>query len=361
MKLLLAILLLVHGLIHLLGFLKAFGIGQYPMLSGQFGRVHGLIWFLSFLLFLITAFTMYFNQKLWPWLGLLAIIFSQILIAISWADAKHGTWVNLLLLLAIIPAMGEFYFNKKVDSEVKLLGTLQEISINKSIDAKPERALPPIVADWLKNAGIGSSNSISKVYLTQRGEMRTRPDGKWMPFQAEQWFSVKDPGFIWKTRVQMLGPVFLNGRDKLIRGKGRMDIALLSLIPVVRAGNERGIDEASMTRFLAEMIWFPSAIHESYISWESTGTHRARAVFTYGDQSVSGVFSFNEMAEPVTFEAMRYMETGENAKLEKWVIKNLSFKTFNGIKIPDESEILWDLEEGRFHWLTLEISEIQYD
>jgi hypothetical protein len=109
------------------------------------------------------------------------------------------------------------------------------------------------------------------------------------------------------------------------------------------------------------MIWFPSAIHESYISWESTGTHRARAVFTYGDQSVSGVFSFNEKAEPVTFEAMRYMETGENAKSEKWVIKNLSFKTFNGIKIPDKSEILWDLEEGRFHWLTLEISEIQYD
>lgn len=361
MKLLLAILLLVHGLIHLLGFLKAFGISQYPMLSGQFGRVHGLIWLLSFLLFLLTAITMYFNQRLWPWLGLLAIIISQILIAISWADAKYGTWVNLLLFLVIIPGIGEFFFNKKVEGEVKLLSTLQEGSIEKSVDSKPEKTLPPIVADWLKNAGIGTSNSISKVYLTQKGKMRTSPDGKWMSFQAEQWFSIKDPGFIWKTRVRMLGPVFLSGRDKLIRGKGQMDISLLSLIPVVRAGNESRINQASMTRFLAEMIWFPSAANEPYISWDSTGTHKARAIFTYGDKSVSGVFSFNDKAEPVAFEAMRYMETGENAKLEKWVIKNLTFKTFNGIQIPEKSEVIWELAEGEYHWLTLEISEIQYD
>ncbi|MEZ2414608.1 DUF6544 family protein [Muriicola sp. E247] len=361
MKLLLAILLLVHGLIHLLGFLKAFGIGQYPMFSVQIGRVHGLIWLLSFFLLLLTALTMYFNHKLWPWLGLLAILISQILIVISWADAKYGTWVNLLLLLVIIPGIGEFFFNKKVDGEVKLLTNLQEVSIDKSVDSKLGKALPPIVADWLKNSGIGSSDSISKVYLTQKGEMRTRPDGKWMSFQAEQWFSIKDPGFIWKTRVQMLGPVFLSGRDKLIGGKGQMDISLLSLIPVVRADNDRGINEASMTRFLAEMIWFPSAANEPYISWESIGTHKARAVSTYGDQSVSGVFSFNDKAEPIAFEAMRYMETGENAKLEKWVIKNLSFRIVNGIRIPDKSEIIWDLKEGEYHWLTLEISEIQYD
>ncbi|MBT8280139.1 MAG: hypothetical protein KJO16_01075 [Muriicola sp.] len=361
MKLLLTIILLVHGLIHLLGFLKAFELGEYPMLTAHIGRTQGFVWLLACLFMIATAFAFYFNQRLWPWLGLLALIISQILIVVLWPDAKYGSWMNLLLLLLVIPGIGEYFFNQGVDSEVQNLNDTQEVKSVAVNDTTYLRSLPPIVNQWLKTSAAVPSDTITRVHLLQKGQLRTKPDGKWMPFEAEQWFSITEPAFVWKTRVQMFGPVFLTGRDKLITGKGSMEISLLSLIPVVKEENKKGIDEASMTRFLAEMSWFPSAVAQPYISWEALEPRSAKATFTYEGRSVSGVFTFNESAEPILFEAMRYMNTGEIAKLEKWRIRNLSFKSFNGIRIPDKSEVVWDLQDGEYHWLTLEISEIQYE
>ncbi|QBA63634.1 DUF6544 family protein [Muriicola soli] len=361
MKLLLTILLLVHGLIHLLGFLKAFELGQYPMLNAHIGRAQGIFWLLGCLFILSTAVAFYFNQKLWPWLGLIALIISQILISLHWSDTKYGAWFNLILVCIVVPGIGEYVFDKRVSAEVKSLNDSKKIHFMNEEDTINPKFLPPIVSQWLKNSGGIHSDTISRVHLLQKGRLRTKPDGKWMPFEAEQWFSIPEPAFLWKTRVQMFGPFFLTGRDKLITGKGSMEISLLSLIPVVNARDEKGIDEASMTRFLAEISWFPSAITQPYISWEALGPYAAEATFTYEGQSTSGVFTFNEQAEPISFEAMRYMKTGENAKREKWKIRNLSFTSFQGIRIPIKSEVVWELEEGEYHWLTLEISEINYD
>ena len=44
-----------------------------------------------------------------------------------------------------------------------------------------------------------------------------------------------------------------------------------------------------------------------------------------------------------------------------WLIETQSFKDFNGIKIPNESKVTWKFEEDDFHWLTVKITEIEYN
>ncbi len=360
MRAALAILLGIHGLIHLLGFLKAFDLGQFPLLTGNTSRIHGLLWLLTAILILLAMVLFLTNKDIWPWIGLAGLILSQFLIVITWADAKHGTWINILLLLVFLVAIGKSNFNTGVQQEVRQLYSTQRANAELLIAGNKSATLPVIVQNWIENSGISAIGPIEKVHLNQRGMMRTEPDGKWMPFSAEQWFNIPEPGFVWKTKVEMVGPVFLTGRDKLINGEGSMNISLLSLIPVVSEGKDPKLDQGSRVRYLAEICWFPSAAMQPYLIWETLGVDRARA--TFRDQpDVSGIFQFDGQGRIISFEALRYRGSGDDAPMEKWVVRNTSFAEFNQVNIPNRSEVSWITEGGEFHWLSLEIIVIEYN
>jgi hypothetical protein len=360
MKMALAALICLHGLIHLFGFLKAYGLGEFPMLTENYSRIHGLIWLLASVLFLLALFFLFMNPGVWPWLGLLAVILSQILIALSWSDAKHGSWINLLLFMVVISHIAENRFNARVENEVRQLFAEQEESLKLPDYSTGMRYLPPAVENWIQRSGFTGDHEIRKVHLKQSGKMRTSPGGRWMQFTAEQWFSLKEPGFVWKTRVKMIGPIFLSGRDRLISGNGSMDILLASVIPVVREKDDPKIDQGTKIRFMAEICWFPPAAREPYLHWEPLENNSARASFSE-DRSISGVFQFNSSGEMISFQAERYMGSGENARKQTWKVNNSSYAEFGKVRIPDKSEVFWVLEEGEFHWLSLEITEISYE
>lgn len=114
-----------------------------------------------------------------------AIILSQLLIITNWTDAKFGTLVNILLLLTIIPAYAKSNFNKKPKEESAII--LARSAGYKGLTVKNEMldSLPDPVQHWLNHSGIIGKNVINTVRLRQQGEMRTKPEGNWMPFQAE--------------------------------------------------------------------------------------------------------------------------------------------------------------------------------
>ncbi|MBA4319163.1 MAG: hypothetical protein C0412_12250, partial [Flavobacterium sp.] len=85
------ILVIVHGLIHLLGFVKAFGLAEVKQLTQPISKPFGMIWLLAFILFTIAAILFAFKYNYWWFFGILALVTSQILISFFWHDAKFGT------------------------------------------------------------------------------------------------------------------------------------------------------------------------------------------------------------------------------------------------------------------------------
>ncbi|MFV0571996.1 MAG: DUF6920 family protein [Xanthomarina gelatinilytica] len=150
----------------------------------------------------------------------------------------------------------------------------------------------------------------------------------------------------------------MRGRDKLYQGQGNMLIKLANLIPVVNESNNKQINSGTMIRFLAEICWFPSAAINDYIVWESISENSAKATLTIKDTRVSGIFKFSTEGNITSFEAKRYYGGKTNSKLETWLINMTSHKTFDGVKIPNKSNVSWKLKEGDFNWLKLEILTI---
>lgn len=293
--------------------------------------------------------------------AIMGVVLSQILIIIFWEDAKFGTIANVIVFIVSLTAYGHFRFKDMVKAEV---AELFEKPIREEVQHNPNKTiadLPPIVQKWIENSGVISSPRITSVRLKQRGEMKTKPDGKWMSFSAEQYFNILEPSFIWITKVDAMPFIYMDGRDMLKNGQGEMLIKLLSLFPVVDEGKNEKIDSGSMQRFLAEMCWFPSMATENYISWEGLEQKSAKATMIVSGKEVSGIFTFSEEGDFVSFETQRYFGGESNAELETWFIEATDYKSFEGIRIPNKSKVTWKLKECDFNWLNLEITELEYN
>lgn len=97
-----AALLLIHGLVHIMGFAKAFGYGDIKNLSGSVSQPAGMLWFSAFLLFMIALALFIFHRESWRWITIIAVLLSQVLVISVWKDAWAGTIVNVLIIAVII-------------------------------------------------------------------------------------------------------------------------------------------------------------------------------------------------------------------------------------------------------------------
>jgi len=95
----------LHGIIHLVGSAKGYGY-KIPQITQAISRTIGSFWLIAALLFIAASILLVVRKEGWFLIAAMAIIASQILIILDWIDAKWGSIINLIILLAIVV---EFY------------------------------------------------------------------------------------------------------------------------------------------------------------------------------------------------------------------------------------------------------------
>lgn len=105
MKVYIAILLLLHSILHLLGFIKAFYSDFFPKLSRDVSTSEGLLWLVCCGLLILANIYFLLDYPFWPVLAIIGALLSQFLITINWEDAKYGTILNILILGISFPAL----------------------------------------------------------------------------------------------------------------------------------------------------------------------------------------------------------------------------------------------------------------
>lgn len=361
MRIVFFVIVLFHGLIHLLGFVKGFGLREVKELTLPISKTIGVVWLVAAFIFLTYGILHLLNTK-YAWLiGLVAVIVSQVLVMMFWKDAKFGTIPNMLILVASITALGNYNFQLLVQQETTRLLNQNIGTENRIINESDISKLPNPVKRWLRNSGTVGKPAISFGKVTQIAEMQMKPDqDNWMTATATQYTTTGNPAFIWIADVKMNGLLNFQGRDKFEDGKGEMLIKMNSLLKVV---DEKGrkIDEGSLQRYLGEMVWFPSLALSPYITWEYIDDNTAKATMTYKDTSGSGTFYFNSSGDVIKFMALRFKGNEPDAKRFEWEMNITEYKKFEGIKVPIKMTSTWKLDEEDWTWLKLEVANIKYN
>ncbi|WP_068783453.1 DUF6544 family protein [Paenibacillus phocaensis] len=278
-------------------------------------------------------------------------------------------WLQILVITVVVIGSGlliaalvqNFTFRRNVKKETALL--LQACAHEPVIQLNEERLqqLPPPVLRWLRlTRSLDAGKPIQSVRIRQEGMLRTKPEGGWMPFRAKQYSLLDQPSFIWKARIRAAPGVAIYGRDLYLNGQADM---LIKLMGVFKVGHARGreIDQGSLVRYLAEMVWYPTAALSPYITWEAVADDVARANISYGGINASGTFYFQKTGEPVRFMAQRFKEDRETCTMEEWEVRMGTYKPFQGIFIPSQGEICWNLQAGPFHWFRFEVKEAEFN
>ena len=352
-----------HCLFHLTEFTKAWIPGVHDQLSfrmidvsGGSPRVSGSLLILTAVMFL-TATIAYFMRREWYWIpATAALLLSQVLIVIYWQDAKYATFINVLLLVAVIHSAAAMHFTKaSTRASQRLLA--HATSSERLVTEDMIVSLPQNVQRWLRQSNVVGRPTPVKIKILQEGTLRAKPDGRWMSFRATQYFTIDPPGFVWIARIKAAPLIEIGGRDRYTNGKGNMVIKPLYLF---RAADTSGseIDQGTLIRYLAEMAWFPQAAVSEYLHWESINDWQARVTMDYADVSASCVYTFNEKGNVATIEARRYGEFDGVFRRETWSVAATGYGVFNNICIPNSNEVTWKLSEGDFKWLKLKVTDV---
>jgi hypothetical protein len=369
MKVPLLLLLIFHGLIHLMGFLKEWNLAPVPQLSGSTvvplsrnaAHITGTFWLAACLLCLITAAVLLFKKDGWWIPALLAVLLSQTLIILYWKDARFGTIANVILFAAAIVGYANWQFTNTVKKEVTRIFAAVPAQEAEVVTADMLHGLPTPVQNWINHSGLIGEEFIHTVRLKQQGWMHTKPgQEKWVSAEAEQYITIDNPAFVWKANMNLIPMVPVTGRDKFINGRGQMNVKLLGLFNVVKEADAK-IDQGALQRYLAEIGLYPSAALSPIIKWEAIDATTAKATMTYNGVAGTVTFHFNPQGDITLLTADRYSGGGNDAKLEKWEVRTIASGVYNGVRIPVKSEVSWKLQNGDFTWYKLEITEIEYN
>ena len=363
-----AITVTIHGLVHLIGVAREWKLADVSQFAGKtlfsvtgsVSKISGFLWLLAFLCFIAAATGLFLKPDLWWTAGLGGVAISQLLIIVYWQDAKAGTVLNVVILIVSLAGYGRWSFSNASREEVRdLLKSVNEDTIV-IVTLDTLKQLPDPIQRWLIASGVVGKPRVQTVRLKQRGLMRTDPEGSWMPAEAEQFFTVDEPGFLWTVGVTMAGVIPVSGRDRYRDGKGNMLIKAFSLIPVVNASGPK-VDQGTLLRYLGEIVWFPSAALSNFIEWAPIDSMSAQATMRYRGVSATAVFLIDEAGKVVSCSAERFMGDGEDATLERWHIPFKEWSALGGLRIPTNGEVTWKLASGDFTYYQWEILQIEYN
>ena len=228
-------------------------------------------------------------------------------------------------------------------------------------ELRPIVSLPNAIQKWLIHAGVSEETNISQVLMEQDVWLKLKPDQKqWKQARATQFTSVDPPEFNWTMKLKVAPFLHIKALDQFSNGKGQMTISFMSIIPLRGIKNNAKVDQASLQRFLAETVWYPSAARLPFISWESLDDHSAKATMSYGGTTGSGTFHFDQHGGFLQFRAWRYKESTPEAPLLEWIVTNERSEKRDGYTIPVKLSAAWKQDATKWTWLKVAVKEVKY-
>lgn len=360
MRTIFIIIIAVHALIHLMGFLKGFQLAEIKELSLPVNRGQGLIWLAAAIILIVSAIFFILKNEYWWMLAIAGGLISQILVILWWKDAWAGTMANAVILIVAAGALGNWRFDRETEQMKEGFIAVIAPSNEAVIQREDLYDFPEPVRRWLTRSGVAGNRMVRTVELTQSAKMKMKQGQEdWFDARAKQLFTTDPPGFIWTVDMAMNPLMQVSGRDVFKDGHGSMRILMDGVVPLVNADGPR-IDEGTMQRYLGEMVWFPTAAFSPYLRWEAAGPNSARAIMRLGEKEASGLFEFDAKGDLLRFEAMRFYGNDPGAERFPWVITCQQFGNPGGFWIPVKMQATWHFPGGPWTWLDLRIDSIRY-
>jgi len=366
MRFLFVAFLVLHGLIHLMGFAKAYGFAELPQLRTPISPPAGVAWLVAAVLFVVAGVCVYAVPRWWWAVGACALVVSTPVIWSSWADAKAGAVANVVVLVAVVvgAAMnGPWSLRAQYhrDIAVPLAETrIQALPVVTDADLAP---LPAPVQRYLRLAGVVGRERVSNFRARMRGRIRSGPDAAWMPLEAEQHNFIDDSArHFYMTASMFLLPI--DGYHRFVGPEATMVVKALGLIPVATNAGPEMAQAETVAVFNDMCVMAPATLIDPAIAWETVDAHTVRATFTRGANVARADLVFNDEGELVNFfsnDRRRAPADGGAMVPVRWSTPLSQYRIHDAFRLPGRGEARWHEPGGDYAYIELDIDDIAFN
>lgn len=361
--------LAAHGLIHLLGAAKGLAWSDVSQLKEPIGPGAGVVWLLAATLVLVCAGLLVAGAPTWWWaVAVVGAAVSQVAIATSWNDAKAGTAVNVLLVVAALyglASVGPASFRAQwVDQSTRALAETDpapEIVTGEDLDV-----LPGPLAAYIRHSGAVGQQRVTSFEAAFHGRIRSGPTEAWMPFTGQQvnTFGARPQRVFIMDATRSGLPVTI--LHQFADATATMRAKVLSVFPVVDAAGPEMNRGETVTVFNDLVVLAPGAILDAPVRWTTIDSSHVRGVYTGADQSVAAVLTFDadhDLVDFVSEDRSRASSDGTSFTPQTWSTPLSAHQDRDSRRVLAVGEGRWAAPqpEGSFAYVEFHLDDIAYN
>lgn len=364
MRIAFSLLISAHALIHVMGFLKAFGFASLPQLAIPISRPMGVLWLAAAVL-LLTAVALMAAAPRWFWLlGLAGLVVSQVAIVSSWGDARVGTIPNVVLLAAAIYgawAWGPFGLRAEYEALVRhALAETARLGPTPSITEADLATLPPLVQRYLRGAGVVGTPRVQGFRARMAGRIRGSATAPWMPFVAEQYnFHGPERRYFWIEATR--GGLPLDGLHAYGETDASMRVRLLSLLQVVHVSGRDMMRGETVTLLNDMCLFAPGSLVDPAILWRDVDARTVEATYTNGAHTVRAELVFDDSGVLADFRSDDRPALGEDGKTllpQRWSTPVGAYRAMGPYRLASRGEARYAAPGGEYAYIEIEVLDV---
>lgn len=194
--------------------------------------------------------------------------------------------------------------------------------------------------------GIEAARGIRAVRVRERGELRSAPNARWMPFTAEMEIQAARSGFRWDARFGG-GVRWLGVTDAYENGRGMLALRVGGIPVKKMTGPE--FDQGELQRCLASLaLCTPMLLNHPSLVFAAAAPGLLRLRDGADPTGAWVDLEIGEQGCPLGGRARRPRTLGKQAVETPWRVAAGEFRECEGLRVPGRTEASWDAAEGAF-------------
>lgn len=269
-------------------------------------------------------------------------------------DATQILYAAVLVVTAAL--VGTQFIRMRIQREFRL-GTKQLLDAipqpEKYYNPSQLDGLPPPVTRYFLHVLREGQRHVESAKVVHDGQFKTGAKSGWMNIAGIEYFNTAQPGFIWLGKTRWFSAV-----DSFLSNKGRLVVRLFSIFKILEKRGKK-IDEAELIRWVAESVWFPTALlPNDKLKWLPENESEAKLEYSFGNLHIIVTVTFSFRDEIETIATQRFNNEGQ---LRLWQGKVSHYRRHGGMLIPSRLEAVWKLPDGDMPYARFHLQDIQYD
>ena len=210
---------------------------------------------------------------------------------------------------------------------------------------------------WLLPGGEGAARDVRGVRMHERGEIRSGPAARWMPFEAEEYVDATRSGFRWEARMGSNLLLSVRATDAYEDGHGSLVVKKGPIRLVTVEGPDA--DKGELQRYLAYVSLCPAMLlnHRS-LAIEEVAPDTLR-VHDHDRTETSVDVHVDEHGAPLVTRAIRPMLVGTKSVLTPWFATGAVAEEHDGMRIWRTMEASWRPPAGAFAYVRVEVTSFE--